>query len=93
MSRFECGAAAELFLSYTKSGTAIEKHAHDAAMTVSLTLQYGVPLDVLRHAVKRNANGSPDGPIGAVRCKIAGREANDDCSLDQLERYWPAHRT
>jgi hypothetical protein len=34
VSRFECGAVAELFLSYAKSGTAIEKHAHDAAVTV-----------------------------------------------------------
>jgi hypothetical protein len=31
-----------------------------------------VPLDVLRHAVKRNANGSAAGPIGAVLDKIAG---------------------
>jgi hypothetical protein len=77
VSRFECRAVAELFLNYAKTGTAIETQAHDAAVTVSLALQYGVPLDVLRHAVKRNANGSAAGPIGAVLDKIAGLGGSD----------------
>jgi hypothetical protein len=63
---FTDGRPAELFLNAAKSGTAIETYARDAAIIVSLALQHGCTVDTLRHAVTRNQDGSPSGPIGAV---------------------------
>jgi hypothetical protein len=44
IGRFEDGRLAEVFLNVAKSGTAIENHARDAAITASIALQYGTPL-------------------------------------------------
>ena len=54
----------EIFLnSSQKSGSEADINASDAAIAVSLAIQYGCPMDVLRHAMRRNADGSPTGPI------------------------------
>lgn len=56
----------ELFLNSGKSGEQAQVLAHDAAVVLSLALQYGTPLDVIADALKRNADGTPQGPIGAA---------------------------
>jgi hypothetical protein len=66
IGRFEDGGLAEIFLNVAKSGTAIENHARDAAVTASLALQYGTPVDVIRHALTRNGDGSASGALGAL---------------------------
>ena len=63
---FPDGRPAELFLNAAKSGTAMETYARDAAILVSLALQHGCTVDTLRHAITRNQDGSPSGPIGAL---------------------------
>jgi hypothetical protein len=45
--------------------------ASDAAVVASIALQYGVPLEVLRHALMRDAKGNASGPLAVA--------------LDQLE--------
>jgi hypothetical protein len=57
---------AEVFLNAGKAGTAIETYARDAAILLSLLLQHGCPIATARHAVTRNQDGSPSGPLGAL---------------------------
>jgi hypothetical protein len=60
------GPVAEVFLNCAKSGTQAETLARDSAVLLSLALQHGVPIDTISHAITRNADGSPSGPIGAL---------------------------
>jgi hypothetical protein len=66
IGRFEDGRLAEVFLNVAKSGTAIENHARDAAIVASVALQYGTPVDVIRHALTRNGDGSASGALGRL---------------------------
>lgn len=69
---FETGAPAELFVNSSKlSGSESDCNASDAAVAVSLALQYGCTIDELREAMKRNDDGSPQGPIGGALDAIA----------------------
>lgn len=57
----------EIFInSSMKLGSMADVNACDGAVAVSLALQYGCPLELLRSGMKRNANGSPQGPLGAA---------------------------
>ncbi len=40
----------------------------------SIALQFGVPLDVLRHALMRDGQGRPSGPLGTALDLIAKQE-------------------
>lgn len=60
-SFFPDGTLAELFLTGGKGGSAVQV----AAVTASLALQYGVPVNVIQSALIKDANGSPTGPLGA----------------------------
>lgn len=60
------GPIAEVFLNCAKSGTQAETLARDSAVLLSLALQHGVELSIIGHAITRNADGSPSGPIGAL---------------------------
>jgi ribonucleoside-diphosphate reductase alpha chain len=65
---------AEVFLDVNKAGTALQTHARDAAVVLSLLLQHGCPLDVIRHAVTRLPDGTAAGPIGTLLDLLAKRE-------------------
>jgi hypothetical protein len=56
----------EVFLNTGKTGEQSETLARDSAVLLSLALQHGVPLETIGHALTRNADGSPSGPIGAL---------------------------
>jgi len=57
----------EIFLnSRSKLGSATDTAASDSAIVASIAMQYGVPLAILRDAVKRNDDGRPHGPLGAI---------------------------
>jgi hypothetical protein len=60
------GPIAEVFLNCAKSGTQAETLARDSAVLLSLALQHGVPIETIGHAITRNSDGSPSGPIGAL---------------------------
>jgi hypothetical protein len=67
IGRAKLGAPiAEVFLNCAKSGTQAETLARDSAVLLSLALQHGVPIETIGHAITRNADGSPSGPIGAL---------------------------
>jgi hypothetical protein len=63
IGRFQDGRPAEIFLNTRKHGTAIDVNARDAAVAASLLLQYGCPIETLRHALTSNADGSASGPL------------------------------
>jgi ribonucleoside-diphosphate reductase alpha chain len=63
----DTGEVAEIFInSSMKLGSMADINAVDGAFAVSLALQYGCPLEVLRSGMKRNADNSPQGPLGAA---------------------------
>jgi hypothetical protein len=67
---FENGSVGEIFLNCTKTGSEADINASDAAVAVSIALQYGAPLKVLRSSMRRNVDGSPQGPIAAALDRI-----------------------
>jgi ribonucleoside-diphosphate reductase alpha chain len=60
------GRIAEVFLDTEKAGSDAADLSRDAAIVVSLALQFGCDLSTLRKAVTRGSDGRPSGPIGAV---------------------------
>lgn len=70
--REDTGAACEVFLDGGKAGTAVQSVARDSAVAVSLALQYGAPVSVIRAALTRNEDGSPSGPLGAMLDLVEG---------------------
>jgi hypothetical protein len=69
------GRIAEIFLSSHKPGTAIEATARDAAIVVSIALQFGADLQTIRSALTRDHDGGPATPLGAAFDAIAGSRA------------------
>jgi hypothetical protein len=63
---------AEIFLGNGRAGSDVDTAAKDSAVVASICLQAGVPVDVIRHALLRDANGTASGPLGVA--------------LDNLER-------
>lgn len=64
IGRFSDGTVAEIFLNARKAGSPLEAMAQDAAIVASLALQFGCPVDVLRHAIARS--GDSAGPLAAL---------------------------
>ena len=73
ISRFPDGSLAEIFITNHKNGSHADISARDAAVTASIALQYGAPLDVLRKALIRDARGVASGPLGVALDLIAQR--------------------
>jgi hypothetical protein len=66
VSRFADGRIAEVFLSNHKVGSQADANAKDAAVVCSIALQYGVPVDVIRKALLRDARGAASSPLGVA---------------------------
>jgi hypothetical protein len=66
VSRFSDGSLAKIFLQNHKAGSMAGINAQDAAVVCSIALQYGVPLDVIRKALMRDARGRASGPLGTA---------------------------
>ncbi len=73
-SRFENGELAEVFLTASKSGTAVSIVAQDLAVVASLALQHGCPISILRHALQRLTGGAAAGPLGKLLDLIEGED-------------------
>jgi hypothetical protein len=65
----------EVFIAGSKSGTAFEAVARDGAILLSLALQHGVDLDIIKHAITREPDGSASTIVGAVVDKLVEMEA------------------
>jgi hypothetical protein len=64
ISTFADGSLAEIFLTNGKVGSDSDAAARDSAVTASLALQYGTPVDVLRKALLRDPRGIASSPLG-----------------------------
>lgn len=67
----------EIFIDAGKSGTEMQTMSRDAAVLMSIALQHGAPIETMRHAVTRNVDGSPQGPIGALLDLLAEDEVQE----------------
>jgi hypothetical protein len=65
------GRIAEIFLSSHKPGSPIEAIARDAAVTVSIALQFGADIETIRTALTRDHDGGPATLLGAALDKLA----------------------
>src|SRR5262252_8506823 len=73
-SRFDDGRVGEIFLQSQKPASQSDANARDSAISASLALQFGCPLDVLRRALLRDAHGNASTPLGIALDLIAGIE-------------------
>ena len=70
------GRPLEVFLNCSKIDSASDLVARDAAIMLSIMLQYGVPLSALaQSALGKNLDGSSSSPIGALIEILAKQEA------------------
>jgi hypothetical protein len=67
---FEDGRPAEVFITSRKIGSDVEAVCRDGAILISLALQHGCPFDIIRHALTRNQDNSPQSLIGEVVDRI-----------------------
>jgi hypothetical protein len=68
---FDDGRLGELFLGNHKSNSQADTNARDAAIVLSIALQYGADLDVIRRALCRDSHGCPSGVLGAALDHLA----------------------
>jgi ribonucleoside-diphosphate reductase alpha chain len=73
IGRYGHGRIGEVFLNASKSGTAIETHARDGAVILSLLLQHGCPINAIRETITRNPDGSAAGPFGTLLDLLANK--------------------
>lgn len=72
VSFFRNGRLAEIFISNAKAGSHSDFAAEDLAVVCSIALQYGVPVDVIRKALLRDARGVASSPLGVALDIISG---------------------
>jgi hypothetical protein len=75
IGRYADGELAEIFISNAKAGSHSDAAAKDAAVVCSIALQFGAPLDVIRHALLRDPRGVASSPLGAALDLIADEAA------------------
>jgi hypothetical protein len=62
----------EVFVNAARTpGTDLDAMARDGAILLSLALQYGIPVDVIRGALTRNPSGGPSSIVGLIADRIA----------------------
>jgi hypothetical protein len=74
--RFPDGSLSEVFIdavdTTAKGMLPLSEDAKDAAVCLSIALQYGAPADVIRQAVTRTSDGLPTGIVGCVLDLLEG---------------------
>ncbi len=63
---YDDGALGEVFITGGKSGEAVEAIARDAAVVLSLALQYGAEIENVATAITRDGAETPSSILGAV---------------------------
>lgn len=69
------GRVEEVFLRACKPDSSLDNQACDAGVLASMLLQYGVPIEEIRHSLKRSSNGRAAGPLGALFDILIASEA------------------
>jgi hypothetical protein len=70
VGRFPDGRIGEVFLNHDRGDSLLDVLTSDAAIITSIAMQYGAPLDEIRHALKRDIRGEAASPIGVALDKI-----------------------
>ena len=71
---YQSGDPGEVFVNAKRTpGTDLDAMARDAAILLSLCLQFGVPLETIRGALTRNADGSPSSIMGLICEQLGNR--------------------
>jgi hypothetical protein len=78
VSFFDDGRLAEIFLGNGHAGSGTDTAAKDSAVVASIALQYGVPLEAIRHALLRDARGVASSPLGAALDLLTAREGGHE---------------
>ena len=65
------GKIAEIFIDMGRQSNEVANLARDAALILSIALQYGVPIEEMRASVGRSENGNPHSVIGTAIDLIA----------------------
>jgi hypothetical protein len=68
--RYNDGRLCELFINAAQANSALDALASDAAIILSIALQFGADPETIRRALKRNTNGKAQSPIGAALDRI-----------------------
>jgi hypothetical protein len=71
VGHYETGEIGEVFLNAERADSAFDAFIGDAAILVSLLLQYGCPILEITHALKRDSQGHAASPIGTALNRIA----------------------
>jgi hypothetical protein len=72
VSFFPNGDLAEIFLGNAKAGSHSDSAAKDSAVVCSIALQHGIPVEAIRGALLRDAQGHASSPLGAALDILAG---------------------
>lgn len=75
---YDDGALGEVFITGGKSGEAVEAIARDAAVVLSLALQYGADIENVASAITRDSTEAPSSILGAVVDELRGGTRHDD---------------
>lgn len=70
-SAYNHGVVFEVFMQAGKPGSDLEAMARDAAVVMSLALQYGCPLSTIKQALTEGELGEPAGPLGVMTNMIS----------------------
>ena len=60
------GPITEVFINSSKIDSDVDLTMRDAAVVISIALQYGVPVRELAHAMGRNVDGEASSPVGKI---------------------------
>jgi hypothetical protein len=66
LSRYDDGRPAEIFIDAGKVNTGVQNIMRDSAIVISLALQFGAPVETLRHAMTRTDTEEPASALGTL---------------------------
>lgn len=72
------GQVGEVFIDSLKRSSSEDTDGRDVAILISLAIQHGVPVDVMRQAVSREVSGDPAGIAGVALDLIASGQGASD---------------
>jgi hypothetical protein len=72
IGRYPDGTPGEVFIDGGKTGQDVQSTARDAAVVLSLALQHGILIEVIRHVVTRSGSGEAASILGGDRRHAAG---------------------
>jgi hypothetical protein len=77
VGRFPDGSIGELFLNNHKSNSSADSAARDSAIVLSIAVQHGADLEMIRRALGRDSQGRASGPLGAALDIIIGPPSHE----------------